>query len=200
MAKSIIPIGKGLGNFFNENGEFQFYEWQLGSQVDEWPLEYALVWALAFESQRAHFEHRFDRSEYFRVVRASNNKLADQQLNEIIDGLLEKGALVEIDLKADPLEPFFRKHVMLPSARSFGNTNANPHQYGIGDGDEPVILFSGWSRTIWSTSYRDGSIWKTCEMFADQLSDTSARDVAQEFAGVLPIIVATEYGFLEPAL
>lgn len=200
MGKTIIPIGKSLGTYYDAQGGLQFFEWQFGNQVDEWSPEEALVWSLAFENKEAHFGRRFTRDEYFSIIRAANNRLTDQQLFDSVEKLLSKGALVEIDFDADPIEPFLRKYMIIPTARSFGNTHENVDQFGIGPNDGPVLTFSGQNRAIWSSSYRDGSIWKTCEAFARHVPELTPLEIAEEFVQMLPVVVAAECGFLEPAL
>jgi hypothetical protein len=198
MAKSIIPIGKPLGWVFNQAGELQYFEWLRGDDNIELSPNEAMALAGAFEDHGAHFDHRFDRSALIRVLQGKSETLPEQELESLIDGLLSKGLLEEVDLRDGQIDGFLRRYRIIPTGRSFGNSQANPDGFGIG-GAEPLFYVSGGSQTIWAVSHSDGSIWRGCELQAEHLDGRSAIEVAREFASVLPVIIATECGFLERA-
>lgn len=198
MTKSIIPIGKALGWNFNEQGEFESFEWFRGDDILDLSTDEGAALTLVFENQDAHFQRQFDRARFRKVLLDTNKSLVDQQINSLINGLFAKKILAEVDVEGDALRSFFSQYRIIPTARSFGNTTENPSQFSIGHA-EPSIFFSGWSRTVWMLSHTDGSIWRGCELLAENLHNNTADDVAQEFARILPVIVATECGHLEVA-
>lgn len=196
MGKSIIPIGKSLGSVFSEEGELLYFEWLRGDDnLELTPLE-AMVLATAYDHFEEHSSLTFDRAAYFKLLQSRSETVSDAEINNLIDGLLKKGLLEEIDFASEPIKPFLKKYRIIPAARSYGNTKENPDHFGIG-GTEPIIFLSGWAHTIWAVSHSDGSIWRGCELQAAGLPGVEPIDVAQDFVDSIPVMVATECAFLE---
>lgn len=196
MGKSIIPIGKALGWSFDEDGSLISFEWFRGDEVVELTPNESVALAQAFEEDQMHFDMKFDRTAYKSVLNRNSATLSQSEIDALVRSLFEKELLIEIDLDSDPIEPFFRKYRIVPTAHSFGNSKDNPRQFGIGH-DQPFIHFSGWAQLIWAVSHTDGSIWRGCELLAEGDEATTPLEIAQDFKSVVPVIVATGCGFLE---
>lgn len=197
MGKSIIPIGMSMGASLTSPTEGTF-DVLVGGDLKEFTADEWITWGISHDNPRAHHEHRFDRAMYIEEINKNETTIFDDDLNRMIDKFIQIGAMVEIDLKKEPLEPFFRNYTIVPTARSHGNSATNLKQFGIGHDNEPEIMFSGWCQTIWAGAHYFGSLWNACTMLADRADRATAVDVANEFAGVLPLIVATQCGYLEP--
>jgi hypothetical protein len=205
MAKSIIPIGKPLGWMFDDSG-LQGYDWFRGDDIIELTANEAATLLATLSHYEEHAELRFDRSTYFRFLKENSDTLTDQELGSLIDGLLGKGLLAEVDMESGGIESFLRSYRMMPVGRSWGNTKEDPDRFGIGPADlralpggqqEPVMFVNGWVHTIWAISHADGSIWRGCELQAEHAGDCSAMDVARAVVPSIPMIVAAEFGHLE---
>lgn len=197
MGKSIIPIGMSMGVSMTSPTEGTF-DVLVGDDLKELGPEEWTFWGLAHEELQAHYEHRFDRAAFAKVIDEAQPNMLKFDKQKIVDKLFEEGVLVDVDLKGESPELFFRKYTMIPTARSFGNTVEDQTTFGIGTGTEPEIWFSGWSQMVWALSHRDGSMWRTCELIAEAQS-SSPQEVAAQFASVLPVVVASGCGYLEPA-
>jgi hypothetical protein len=196
MAKSIIPIGRSLGWTFDGDGNPSSFEWFRGDDILELTPNEALALAQAFEEHQAHFHCKFDRDAYFSVLRRNATTLQESELSSIVGELFRKGLLLEFDPDAASIEAVFKGYRMIPTARSHGSTSDQPDSFGIGH-TEPIIVFSGWSQILWAVSHTDGSIWRGCELLVREDGEAAPIDAAREFARVLPVIVATECGYLE---
>lgn len=197
MTKSIIPIGKVLGARFDESGLYEATEWLRGDDSIDLTADEAMTLAFAYEPghHRTHFERRFDRDTYLALLQEKSDHGNRSLLEPMVDDLIAKGLLVEIDLGSSSIEGLFRAHRIIPTATSFGNTAEDPELFHIGHA-EPELSFSGWVRDIWAYSHTDGSIWRGCELLAEAVS-VAPMEAAEEFAGMLPVIAAASFGFLE---
>lgn len=198
MGKILIPIGMSMGPNMTSPTEGTF-DVLVGDDMKEYTADEWLIWGMAHDNHQAHYEHRFDRDALRTEVDKVENAVFDDDLRRMIDKFIADGAMEEIDLKNDPLEPFFRKYTIVPTARSHGNGVDDQDLFGIGNDKEPEIWFTGWSQMIWAASHISGSMWSSCEQLAAASSDATALEAAADFAKTLPVIVATQCGFLEPA-
>ncbi|HZE39526.1 MAG TPA: hypothetical protein VE172_12020 [Stackebrandtia sp.] len=198
MTRSIIAIGRTLGPCYDDKGEFAYVEILIGDELERLTFNETGVWVMAHSNPRAHYETRFDRDALRRAVHDNNDKLSDRDLEHIIDKLIGMNALVEVDLANDPLEPFLREYILMPTASSFGNSPTDPDLYAIGNNGEEQLSVDSWTRILWAGSHRDGSIWNGCALLAAEYPDETPESVAGHLAEMLPVIVASECGYLEP--
>ena len=198
MGKIIIPVGRSLGPFFDDEGELESYELHLGHRMDALDSAEMDVWACAHDNPEAHGELTFGRAELLAACREAKAPLDDAMVGKVADLLIERGAMLEIDLDTDDLAAALSTHRFIPNGHAFGNRPEAPDECGVGTGDEPDITMGGWVYTLWARSYLDGSVLDACAAFAEDLPDVEAADVAREFAEALPVIIAADCGYLEP--
>lgn len=196
MGKSILPVGRSLGANHDENGKLISFEWFRGDDIIDLSPNEAVTLNFAFSNPQDHFDLKFNRSMYFQILKEQSETHSDSDINSFIDSLLEKGVLIEVDLKSDSIDSFANEYRIIPGAQSFGNTSDHPERFGIG-GTEPILFLSGWSQLIWAVSHADGSIWRGCELLAEEDAAATPAEVAKEFISILPAIVSTQCGFLE---
>ncbi|GIG65230.1 hypothetical protein [Phytomonospora endophytica] len=198
MGKIIIPVGRSLGPFFDDEGELESYELHLGHRMDALDSAEMYVWACAHDNPEAHGELSFGRAELTAACREAEVPLDDDAVGKTADLLIERGAMLEVDLDGPELESVLSAHRFIPNGHAFGNRPDAPDECGVGTGDEPDITMGGWVYTLWARSYLDGSVLNACEAFAADLPEVETADVAREFAEALPVIIAADCGYLEP--
>ncbi|MEV0649858.1 hypothetical protein AB0I28_31845 [Phytomonospora sp. NPDC050363] len=198
MGKIIIPVGRSLGPFFDDEGELESYELHLGHRMDALDSAEMYVWSCAHDNPEAHGELTFGRTELLAACREAQVPLDDGDVGKLTELLIERGALLEIDFDADDLTGALSAHRFIPNGHAFGNRPEAPDECGVGTGDEPTITMGGWVYSLWARSYLEGSVQAACAAFAEDLPDVEAADVAREFAEALPVIIATDCGYLEP--
>ena len=198
MGRIIIPVGRSLGPSFSEDGELESYELHLGRRMDALDENEFGVWACAHDNAEAHGELAFGREELRTAVHEAERGIADETIDKVVELLIERGALMEIDVEADDIEAVTRAHRFIPNGHAFGNRPDSVDECGVGPDDEPVITMNGWVYTLWARSYLDGSVYEAAEAFVDDLPDVAAAEVAREFLEAIPVLIAADCGYLEP--
>ena len=193
MGTIVLPVGKTLGPTYNDEGELEYTELFLGASTEELGPDEIAVWELAHTDADAHNEHRHT-LDHLRELAVAEETVSD--VDGVLKRLLELGALVEVDVELDELQPLLGRHRLIATGRAFGNTPETPDWYGIGR-DEVDINLGATAYFLWATTHRDASIWDSCVAFTRDLPEVDVDDVAGEFAAALPIIIAADCGYLE---
>ncbi|CAM3371923.1 hypothetical protein [Stackebrandtia soli] len=203
MAITILPVGKPLGACFPASDppaeEPDFYEVQVGDEVQQLsPLEW-YVYNGAYGEPEQHAEHLVDRDW---LIKNLSNEISASKVSAELDGLLSRGLLLEANLHGHSAQDVLTGYKIIPTAVGISNSPDDPNLRWIGQHGEGLLGIPQLSYLVWAFSYRTNSMWDCCEMFAqnpDSIDGATANDMAAQIADTLPSIISMELGYLEPA-
>ncbi|WP_428964199.1 hypothetical protein [Micromonospora fluostatini] len=211
MPRVIVPAGLSMGPRFRyvrpPDPIPECYEIHLGDDLVELTETEAAVWAAAFVDAERHAKLQVNRESLIRLLETAPKP--EPQATTLVDGLIERGLLVEFDTDGN-LEPIFRRHKLLPLGQGLGSTAEAPHLHRVGLANQPILAVPNSVYGLWSFSFQSPSLWEACVYYAaadqeelmedeEPLGMTPA-EVATEVANHLPLIIATGCGFLDPVL
>ncbi|MER7166717.1 hypothetical protein ABT336_11730 [Micromonospora sp. NPDC000207] len=208
MPRIIVPAGLSMGPRFRyvrpPDPVAECYEIHLGDDLVELTETEAAVWAAAFHDAERHAKLEVNRESLIRLLETAPKP--EPQATTLVDGLIERGLLVEFDTDGS-LELVFRKHKLLPLGEGLGSTAEEPHLHRIGHAGQPKLAVPVDVYGLWSFSWRDSDLWQACVLYADdsenvaegdEPSDATPQEVAKDLAVHLPLMIAMGCGYLDP--
>lgn len=204
----ILPVGLSLGPCYHGVPEHERPErnWAVHFGVDyvELTVDETKAWTGAsFDTQRGA------RLEITRTV-LEDYLREEKELHRpgpVVDSLLRRGLLVELDPGAADLEAFFSKVQLYPLREGLGNSAARPGEYEIGRDGEMFVGIPWEQYALWSHSLTCRSLWDACVQLADGARADEAGEpheawtpeaLARETALVLPALLTSGCAYLDP--
>ncbi|RKF23880.1 hypothetical protein [Micromonospora globbae] len=208
MPTVIVPVGLNLGPSYRyvtpPDSEPEFYRVRLGQEFAQLSVDEFKVWGRAFLDPERHARLQVNRGTLRDDVVAAGNGPA--QPEQVIEGLLEQGLLVEFDPDGS-LEKVFRQLKLFPTAEGMGNTPDEPGWERIGHNGQPLLKVSATVYGIWAFSSTEESLWAACSGLAEdaeqgraegeELDSLTADEAAKAIAGNLPLLVAAGCAVLD---
>lgn len=210
MPNVIVPAGMMMGEYHRPGSADETPEhWQInvGGLAERLTLEEMSVWVAAMmhpekqsrlEGTRAALHQSLDELEGPRVAAP----------DAVIDDLIGRRLLVEIDPVEGDIERFARTHRLLPTGVGMGNTHEDPLAYRIAVGGQPRTSVDGDIYTLWANTVYFPNIWESCAMFAKEMNahttvdpetpQLDATSVARALTASIPVLVGTEAAVLDP--
>lgn len=203
MSLTILPVGKPLGACYPQTDPPaetpEFYEVHLGDGVEQLTdLEWA-AFRGAYGQPDQHADHLVDRDW---VIKLLSNEVSASKVSAAVDSLLERGLLVEANLRGNTALEVIAGYRLIPTGVGVGNSPEDASLRWIGQQGEDMIGIPQLSFLVWTFSYRMPSMWHCCASFAENpeaVDGATAEDMAMQIADSLPLIISTELGYLEPA-
>lgn len=189
MEPLLVPIGHDLGALYDgEGGRRQ--QIRAGIELVELtPPEY-VVWLLA------HGIDNLDRPTR-RSVSSAVERLDVEAHDhaEVVEGLVGRGLLAEVDPDAESAVAFAQRHQLVPLLMGLG-----PDQDGlqaIGLLDQPVLQVSGAVYDVWVWSHLSPQLWTGCEEAAEVARRVGVTEPDEiDPRGVLAGILRSVHGLL----
>lgn len=208
MPRVIVPVGLSMGPRYRyvrpPDPIPECYEIHLGDDLIELTETEAAVWAAAFVDAERHAKLEVNRGSLIRLLETAPNP--EPQAARLVDSLIARGLLVEFDTDGD-LEPVFRRHKLLPLGEGLGSTPEEPHLHRIGHAGQPKVAVPVDIYGLWSFSWRDPNLWRSCALYADdsenvaegdEPSGATSDEVARDVAVHLPLLIAVSCAYLDP--
>jgi hypothetical protein len=203
----IIPVGLSLGPCYHgvPEHERQDRNWAVHFGVDyvELTADQTKAWTGAsFDT------HRGARLEITRAV--LEGYLRDEKEvrmpGPVVDSLLRRGLLVELDPQSADLEELFGRVQLYPLREGLGNSVGQPDAYEIGRGGEMFVGIPWEQYALWSHSMTCRSLWDACVELANGANDDleageqpwTPEWLATGMALVLPALLTSGSAYLDP--
>lgn len=210
MPTVIVPVGLNMGQDYTEGDPSehpsQFWEVHLGTESADLTADEVKAWGAAFLDPQRHANHEFDRQHLERLLRENENGLADP--TPVVDGLLDRGLLLEYDPQHAPWEKLFSELKLFPLVQGLGNTPEEPGVYQIGLAGEPIVTVNANVYAIWSYSLTSQSLWRACSDLATGVDEDlepgqeplgyTPEGVAAEVGAALPVLISSGCAFIDP--
>lgn len=209
MTAYVIPAGFPLGPRYDRADpparQPRTYEVHLADDIVDLGEEEYLTYVFASRDRDRHAVNGYTRSHLVQDVRRD---LPGAEAESLVDKLLQRGVLLEVDPDGD-LEPVFRRHRLFPTGQGLGGTPEDPHLHTIAVGGEPVMRLSEVPATMWAFSFLYASLWEACADLAAGDAELiegggpaglSAAGVARDVARGVSVMIATRSAFLDPLL
>jgi hypothetical protein len=203
----IIPIGLSLGPCYHGVPEDERHDrnWAVHFGVDyvELNADEAKAWTGAsFDTERgARLE--ITRSVLEEFLREEKEV---RMPGPVVDSLLKRGLLVELDPESAGLEELFSRVQLYPLRDGLGNSVDQPDAYRIGRGAEMFVGIPWEQYALWSHSMTCRSLWDACVEFANGANDDlrageqawTPEWLATGVALVLPALLTSGTAYLDP--
>lgn len=203
----IIPVGLSLGPCYHGVPEDQrrHRNWAVHFGVDyvELTVDETKAWTGAsFDT------HRGARLEITRSVLEEFLREEKEvgMPGPVVDSLLRRGLLVELDPETADLQELFSSVRLYPLREGLGNSVEQPDAYEIGRGGEMFVGIPWEQYALWSHSMTCRSLWDACVELADgansDLDDGerawTPESLATGMALVLPALLTSGCAYLDP--
>lgn len=210
MPTVIVPVGLNMGQDFSSGDPAEhpseFWEVHLGTEAASLTPDEVRTWGAAFLDPQRHANHEFDRGHLEELLRQGENQVADP--SAVVDGLLERGLLLEYDTDDAPWEQLFAGMKLFPLVQGLGNSPEEPAVYQIGIAGEPLVSVNANVYAIWSYSLASPTLWQACTDLAEGIDEGlepgeqplgyTPDGIAGEVGAALPVLVAGGCAFLDP--
>lgn len=201
MPTVIVPVGLNLGPSYRyvtpPDPNPEYYRVRLGQEFAVLSSDEFAVWKQAFLDPTRHARLEVNRE----TLRNPTSSSYDDSISpeRIIDGLLERGLLIEFDPDGS-LEKIFRRLKLLPTAEGMGSTPDEPAWERIGQNGQPLLKVSPTVYGIWAFSSLEESLWAACSGLAEdaergradgeELDALTAEEAAKAIAGNVPLLIS----------
>ncbi|WP_020637988.1 hypothetical protein [Salinispora arenicola] len=209
-SKVIVPAGFSLGPQHRyvrpADPTPESWEVHLGGDILELSEAEVGVYGTAFLHIEDHSQLKVNRARLIQELRTAPHPQPDAQ--RLVDRLIDRGLLLEFDPEG-PLEELFRRYRLFPTAEGMGSTPEEPEYHRMGHGNRPLVAVHNDAYVMWAFSFLHANLWEACAYFAkadqeeleegEQPIGLTADRVAREVAVNLPMMIATQCAFLDPA-
>jgi hypothetical protein len=208
MPTVIVPVGLNLGPSYRyitpPDPNPEFWEVRLGNDSEELTDEEFQVWGRAFLDPERHARLEINRDTLQLDVLLAGNGPASP--GPVVDGLIERGLLIEYDPEGD-LEKPFRRITLHPLAEGMGNTSDEPDRRLIGHNGQALVKVNYTVYGMWAYSSKIGSLWDACLDFeagtqeqrqaGENVEEATAAEVAGEIGRTMPMLIASGCAFID---
>lgn len=186
----IFPIGHCLGtHYFGGDPDDHVQQVRLGGEIVELTDHEFAVWSLAHgladepDADPGHWD-RASVEEAFADSGISNAA-------ELVDQLLTRGLLAEVDVDSPAAADFARQHRLLPLHLGLGNSAKYRTMFAAGTTEQPLV---GMTRTLydmWLWAHLAPNLLAACE-------DRATPD-SPDSLGLLTAVLSTMHSLLAPS-
>jgi hypothetical protein len=191
MSALVFPVGHYLGPHYPAGAERA--DEPVGHRVRLGPSlrwlgtrQELMAWTLAHGAEELPGDAPWTRP----VLAAHAWQLADIDISDAIDGLIERRLLVEVDPAGEAAAGFAKSHRLRALMLALGRDPDDPGAVLLGTAGQPAVAVSEFGHAVWRAAQQASTLWDACHSIAE--SDPAVADAA----AFLPELLSELHGLL----